>query len=65
MGALRKPGVIYLLLLHTLVAIMLVQSDFIEKVQYRLGLSATPELSSYYDRITTYHFRMDGNVPGG
>lgn len=65
MRALRKLGVIYLLLLHILVATMFVQSDFIEKVEYRLGFSATPELSSYYDRITTYHFRMDGNVPDG
>ena len=65
MRTLRKLGIIYLLMLHILVALMLAKSDFIEKVGYKLGVSTAPELSSYYDRITTSHFRMDGNVPDG
>ncbi|MDY0363066.1 MAG: GDSL-type esterase/lipase family protein [Desulforegulaceae bacterium] len=52
-------------MLHVLLVLVLAKSDFIEKVGYKLGVSTTPELSSYYDRITTYHFRMDGNVPDG
>lgn len=65
MRAFRKLGVIYFITLHILVALMLVKSDFIEKVGYKFGVYTAPELSSYYDRITTYHFRMDGNVPDG
>ncbi|MFN3188828.1 MAG: GDSL-type esterase/lipase family protein [Candidatus Paceibacteria bacterium] len=65
MQTLRKLGVVYLLMLHVLLALVLAKSDFIEKVGYKLGVSTTPELSAYYDRITTYHFRMDGNVPDG
>lgn len=65
MRTLRKLGVVYLLMIHVLLALVLAKSDFIEKVGYKLGVSTTPELSPYYDRITTYHFRMDGNVPDG
>jgi len=65
MPILRKLGVVYLLILHTLIVLILINSDFIEKVGYKLGVFATPELSSYYDEITTLHFRMDGNVPDG
>ena len=65
MQTLRKLGVVYLLMLHVLLALVLAKSDFIEKVGYKLGVSTIPELSAYYDRITTYHFRMDGNVPDG
>lgn len=65
MRSLRKLGVIYLLMLHILVALMLAKSDFIDKAGYKFGVYTAPELSSYYDRITTYHFRMNGNVPDG
>lgn len=63
MQVFRKLGVIYFTVLHVLVVLMLVKSDFIEKVGYKFGVYTAPELSSYFDRITTYHFRMDGNVP--
>jgi lysophospholipase L1-like esterase len=65
MRTLRKFGVFYLLMLHVLLGLVLAKSDFIEKVGYKLGVTTKPELSAYYDRITTYHFRMDGNVPDG
>jgi len=65
MQVLRKLGIAYLFMIHILLALILVRSDFIESVGYKLGVSTTPELSAYYDLITTYHFRMDGNVPEG
>lgn len=65
MRVMRKMGGIYIFLLHILLVLMLVKSDFIDKVGYRLGVYNSPELSAYYDRITTYHSRMDGNVPKG
>jgi len=65
MRILRKLGVVYLFILHMLFAFVLVKSNFIEEVGYKLGVSTAPELSVYYERIATYHSRIDGNVPEG
>lgn len=65
MNDLRKPWVIYVVFLHILLAMVLFKSNFIEKVERKLELYQSPELSEYYNEITAYHERMDGSVPRG
>lgn len=65
MRILKNLGVVYFLMLHVLLVIVLLKSDFIDNAKYKFGLSSTPELSAYYDQITTFHFSIDRNVPEG
>ena len=65
MNTLRKIWVTYVLFLHILLAIVLLKSNFIEKVERKLELYKSPELSEYYNEITAYHKRIDGAVPRG
>ena len=65
MDTLRKTWVTYVLFLHILLAMVLFKSNFIEKVERKLELYKSPELSEYYNEITAYHKRMDGSVPRG
>ncbi len=65
MRNLRKFGVCYLVLLHAFLVLLLASLGFFEKDECKPSVSATSELSPYYDRITAYHLRMDGNVPDG
>ncbi len=53
----------YLLALHLLVVILIVKTDFIPRVQVRLGLMALPNL--HLQNMLRYHLRMDGLVPDG
>ena len=65
MDTLRKTWVTYVVFLHILLAMVLFKSNFIEKVERKLELYKSPELSEYYNEITAYHERMDGSVPRG
>lgn len=65
MNTLRKTWVTYVVFLHILLAMVLFKSNFIEKVERKLELYKSPELSEYYNEITAYHKRMDGSVPRG
>jgi len=60
-----KKGIIcsYIIILHIFLAIVLLKSNFIEKVEHRLGIAPRVEIGSYFYRILNYHSRMDGNVP--
>lgn len=62
----KKSFIGYLVLLHLLVAVMLLKSDFISKVGARLGINTqTLELTPHYKRMMSYHVRMDGSIPNG
>ncbi|QUM80430.1 GDSL family lipase [Moritella sp. 5] len=55
----------YVVGLHIIIAVILVKSDFVEKVGRRIGIYQPTEISDYYNTTTTYHKRMDGSVPEG
>jgi hypothetical protein len=59
----------YLIAIHALLVVVLLKSDFIVRVQDKLGASNYPskssELTDHYHRMLEYHKRMDKNVPDG
>lgn len=61
----KQIFIIYLLCIHALLGFILYKSDFIERVQNKLGIrdTAQPEITEYYQRMVSFHSRMDGNVP--
>jgi len=52
----------YLLVVHGLLALVLWKSDFLSRVQRRLGAGGG-EITDHYERMLRYHLRMDGAVP--
>jgi len=62
----KKITVTYLIGIHILLAIVLLKSDFIDRVEHKLGIHqavASPEITDHFHRMLRYHRRMDGNVP--
>jgi lysophospholipase L1-like esterase len=53
----------YILALHLLVIILIAKTDFIPRVQVRLGLMEIPNL--HLQNMLRYHFQMDDLVPDG
>lgn len=55
---------VYIIFLHLLLCLVLVKSDFIQRVQRKFDPSPSwPELSEHYHRMVRFHTRIDGNVP--
>lgn len=53
----------YVVSIHLLLAIVLLKSNFIQKVEYKLGITAYQnEITDDFRRMLKYHLRMDGNV---
>ena len=52
----------YLVIMHLLLVLVLWKSDFVNKVQNKLGIS-TSETLSFYEHMTLYHQRMDSSIP--
>lgn len=63
MNTLTKAGYLYIFLIHLLLAVMLWKSNFIDKVEAKLGISGP--ILSFYERMTVYHQTMDGSIPDG
>ncbi|MBL4763899.1 MAG: hypothetical protein JKX67_01245 [Colwellia sp.] len=61
----KKIWLIYVTILHLFIGVVLLKSNFIEKVSAKNGLYQQPEISNYYNLITSYHKRMDGSIPMG
>jgi hypothetical protein len=62
----KKLFFIYLSIIHVSLIFILLKSDFIPKVQAKLGFEkSTQELTPHFKRMLTYHKRMDGNIPSG
>lgn len=57
-------GFTYLAIIHLLLVLVLWKSDFVNKVQNKLGISGSQTLS-FYEQMTLYHQRMDGSIPEG
>lgn len=62
----RKAIYGYVIILHLLVVLMLFKSDFIQRVEAKLGVDQSePEISLFYKSMVDYHKRMDGSIPDG
>lgn len=55
-------GFTYLVIIHLLLAVVLWKSNFLNKVQIKLGISSSETLS-FYEQMTLYHQQMDGSIP--
>lgn len=65
MSNFKKLCSVYIVGLHLLLAVILIKSDFIEKIQRKLGVYQKPELSAYFYDTATVHGRLDGSLPEG
>jgi lysophospholipase L1-like esterase len=55
---------VYFVLLHLLIIVILLKSDFILRVENKLGLTKQQsEISEHYKRMIIYHSWIDGCVP--
>lgn len=54
----------YVIGIHILIGVVLVKSDFIQRVEYKLGIrTSQSEITAHFHRMIGYHSRIDGNVP--
>ncbi len=60
----HKYLIIYGVVLHLALALVLIKSDFLQRVNSHLG-GLPPELSKHYYSMLGYQSRMDGQVPDG
>ena len=58
---------LYIILVHVILALVVVKSDFLARVGKRLGLTQAsgPEITDYFRSILVTHERMDATVPEG
>lgn len=63
----KKMAIAYVACIHLLLAVVLVESDFLSRAKKAFGLSTggQPEITEHFHRMVLYHSRMDGNVPDG
>lgn len=60
-------AVTYLVCIHVVVVVVLLKSDFLDRVERKLGTyqaTLKPEITEHYRTMLRYQVRMDGNVPG-
>jgi len=56
---------LYLILLHLLIVVVLVKSDFIHRVNVKLTGASSSEISAYIRITSMFHQRMDNSIPDG
>jgi lysophospholipase L1-like esterase len=63
----KKFLVGYIIFVHLFLVLVLLRSDFITRVGYRVGLirNVEPEIIQDFEQMIKYHERMDANVPDG
>jgi lysophospholipase L1-like esterase len=64
----KRIAIIYLIGIHLLLALVLLKSDFLDRMQAKLGIQESglsTEITQHFHRMLRYHKRMDGNVPDG
>jgi lysophospholipase L1-like esterase len=63
----KKLLIGYVVLMHLFLLLVLVKSDFVDRIEYRLGFvdQVNPEITLHFQRMVRYHERMDANVPDG
>lgn len=57
-------SILYLVLIHLALVVVLLKSDFIDKLRLRIGGSPV-EITPHFRDMVSYHKRIDGNVPDG
>lgn len=57
------PLVFYALIVHLIIVFILLKSDFIDRVKYKLGFAV--RTSEHIDNMLMYHRWMDENIPDG
>lgn len=58
-----RASILYILLIHLFLAVVLWKSNFVEKIEAKLGISGP--ILSFYERMVVYHKTMDGSIPQG
>ena len=58
----KRYWIAYLIFIHLLLAIVLLKSNFVEKIYRRFHKSY---FSDYYETVLKYHLRIDAQVPPG
>ena len=54
----------YIISIHLLLVIVLLKSDFIKRVEQKIGISQSlAEPSEFFHQMLCFHARIDGNVP--
>jgi lysophospholipase L1-like esterase len=63
----KKMAIAYVACIHLLLAVVLVESDFLSRAKKAFGpaTGGQPEITEHFHRMLLYHSRMDGNVPDG
>ncbi len=62
----KRVVLFYLIALHLVTALLLVQGDTISRAGRKLGLSVRQqEITDHYRLMVAFHTRVDGNVPDG
>lgn len=59
---------IYLIGIHVFLAIVLLKSNFIDRVERKIGIlmaAQSPDITTHFHRMLSYHQRMDANLPEG
>lgn len=52
----------YCIALHLIIVVLIIKTDFIEKMKFKLGIP-TPELSEFYWEMNHYYGRIDQSLP--
>lgn len=60
-GSAKKTCIAYLVFIHVLLAVVIVKSDFVQRVSARFGF-ATQELPGHYQAMADFQDRVDQNV---
>ena len=59
----KKLFTLYLVLLHVVLLLVLLKSDFIERLETYFNITELAESTSFYELTSTYHYSMDDNIP--
>ena len=60
----KRITVAYVVCIHLLLVFVLLKSDFIQRIENKLGIMRTQsEITGHFHRMLRYHSRIDGNVP--
>ena len=63
-NAKKSMTILYLVLIHLALVVVLLESDFIDKLRLKIGGSSV-EITPHFRDMVSYHKRIDGNVPNG
>ncbi|WP_100656722.1 GDSL-type esterase/lipase family protein [Alteromonas flava] len=59
---LKKISWSYFIVIHLALALVIIKSDFLQRVERKLGFNQT-EITQHYKTMTSFHARIDSNLP--